>query len=138
MIAMEIETGAEFKTKPIVKAVEKGEFESLGHIGGSIRLDVIASIKKSPGPSAPGTPVHTHKDIPKSAKRSVFYSADKELEEVVIGFLGSKIGPIMGTHERGGIFKGTSYPARPTVGPALERAIPRIGPEFKDSLGAYF
>ena len=130
MIAMD--THVEFAAQPIKKAADKAVFESLGHAAGSTRRAAIKSIRKSAKPAAPDRPVHTKKGL---AKRAVLYAADEELGEAVVGFSASVIGEAMAAHERGDFYRGTLYPKRPTIGPALEAGAARLGEAIEGSIG---
>lgn len=116
--------------KNIDVAVDKAAFRNFGHAAASIRKDAISTIEKSEKASEPGTPPHTRHGL---AKRALQYAANKE--GAVIGFAASLVGQSMAAHEFGGQYKGEDYPARPTMGPALERGAPRFAGSWAGSVG---
>lgn len=116
----------------IEKAAKPANFRNLGHAAASIRKAAAASIVTSPEPSEPGTPPHTR-------NRNFFRRAirfDVQENEAVIGFMESMVGPAAAAHEFGGEFRGQDYPARPTMGPALEEALPRLAENWRGTIGA--
>lgn len=116
---------------PLKEAVDKAAYESYFHAAASIRKDAIASIESARGPSMPGTPVHTHRRA--LARRAIRFSADKY--GAVIGPVASVLGTALSAHEFGGMYKGTRFPKRPTMGPALLRGAPRFAGQFSGRVG---
>ena len=133
--------------------VAKAKFNSFVHAGASIRKDAIASIRyggKKPKyqkmkrqgrkgtvakrykASAPGTPPHWHRSLA-FIRQGIMFAASKE--NVSIGPTASKFGESMSPHEHGGMYRGANYPARPFMGPALERNLYRIGQSWQGSIG---
>ena len=140
--------GLQFKiesdtTKKVEKAADKATFKNLGHAASSIRKSAIESIKPAEGPSAPGTPPHTHtagvtkKGKPKKGHlpRAIVYDVDKAAQEAVIGPRASVVGESGAAHELGGEFHGDDYPERPFMFPALETNAPRLADEYAGSIG---
>lgn len=117
----------------VAKAADKAAFKNFRHAAASISKDMKASLEKAPQgePSEPGEPPHTHRGT--FLKRAIRYEADEQ--GAVIGPLHSIVGIVGGVHERGEVYKGTDYPERPFAEPALERAIPRIGGDWRGSIG---
>lgn len=127
--------GLEFKiddqTKAVREAAQKGSFKNFGHAAASIAKDVKSTLETEVGPSAPGSPPHTHRGA--FLRRAIQFDYDKE--SAVIGPVASLVGQAGAAHEFGGDYKGTNFPARPFMFPALERAIPRIGGDWTGSIG---
>lgn len=118
-------------TKEVTKAVDKAAFRNFSHAAGSISKDVKSTLEQADGPSEPGTPPHTHRR--KFLQRAVRFAADKE--GAVIGPMASVVGTAGKAHEFGGEYKTSTYPERPFMLPALERALPRFAGEWTGSVG---
>lgn len=118
-------------TDRVVKAAKKAGFRNFGHAAASISKDMKASLVNAEGPSAPGTPPHTHRGS--HLRRAVRYAATAE--EAVIGPMASIVGESGGAHERGERYKGTDYPQRAFAGPALERGADRFAGSWAGSIG---
>ena len=140
--------GLDFKlesdtTRRVQDAADKATFKNLGHAASSIRKSAIESIQPEEGPSAPGTPPHTHtggvtkKGKPRKGnlQRAIVYDVDKAAQDAVIGPRASVVGEAGAAHELGGEFHGDDYPERPYMGPALETNAPRLPGEFAGSIG---
>ena len=107
----------------VLRKIRRANIENLGHAGGAIRLAAKHSIKKSPEPSAPGTPPHTrHGQLP----GSILYAVEKRKQRVVIGPDYMKVGRVATAHEFGGRYRKERYRRRPFMGPALEKVRPRL------------
>lgn len=77
--------------------------------------------------SPPGTPPYTH--VPQGLKESIFFQVEKQAENVVAGPTRAAIDTLGQLHEFGGRRHKRRYPARPFMGPALEKtqeAVPDI------------
>ena len=130
-------------TQRVKDATDKAAFKSVGHAASSIRKTAIESIEQAEGPSAPGTPPHTHTGgVTKKGKvrrgnlqRAIVFDSDKAKQEAVIGPRFSVVGESGAAHELGGEFHGDDYPERPFMGPALETNAPRLPGEFAGSIG---
>ena len=132
MIGVKVKTTDNFKR--VEKAADKAAFTSFAHAAASIAKDARSTIEKAPEgvPSAPGTPPHTHRG--RYLSRAIKFAADKE--GAVIGPMASIVGEELGpTHEFGQEREGVDFPERPFMGPALERAVPRFGGEWRGSIG---
>lgn len=129
MLGMKVDVQVD--TKPVEEAAEKAAYKNLGHMAASIRKETIRAIKKSKKPAAEGQPVHTRAGL---AKRAVLYHVDPDGREAIVGFSADVVGEAMAAHEHGGQYRGTDYPARPTIGPAFEAALPRMGPEWEGAI----
>jgi hypothetical protein len=131
MIALETKIVDE--TKKVADAAEKAAFHNFSHAGASISKDAKGSIKTSDQPSEPGTPPHTRAKGGKNIRGAIRFAADKR--GAVIGPLFSVVGESMAAHELGEAIKGEEFPLRETMGPALERAAPRLGGDWEGSIG---
>lgn len=134
MIGIRVKTTS--NPQRVKRAVNTGIFTSLSHAAASISKDMKASFEKTPpgDPSAPGEPPHTHKGA--FYRRAVRFHVDKEKQSAIVGLMASVVGEEVGPlHEFGGEREGVQFPARPSAFPALERAIPRFGGEFRGSVG---
>lgn len=130
-----------FDGKRVEKAADEASFRTIGHAASAIRKDAIASIVPGQGASPPGSPPHTHSQrITKKGKvrqgnyqRAIVFDVSKI--DAVIGPRASVVGQSFAAHEFGGDYFGESYPARPTMGPALDRNASRFGDSFAGSIG---
>jgi hypothetical protein len=127
----------------VADAAKEAEFRNLGHAAAAIRKTEIASIHDAPGPSAEGTPPHTHTGgVTKSGKprrgqlpRSIAFAQDKAAGIAVIGPRASVVGEAGAAHEFGGQFRGEDYPERPFAEPALEQNVDRFAADWQGSIG---
>lgn len=124
-------TKIEDNTAKVLKAKDDAAFRNFGHAAASISKDVKSTLETAAGPSAPGTPPHTHRGA--FLRRAVRFAADKE--GAVIGPMASVVGEAGAAHEFGGDYKGTDFPERPFMEPALDRAVPRFAGEWRGSIG---
>lgn len=128
---IDVKVKVEFDFKPVDRAVQKAKFENFRHAAQSISKDAKNSLVKADGPSEPGSPPHTHKRV--FLRRAIAYRYDKE--GAVIGPRASIVAQAGAAHEFGGEYKGETYPERPFMYPALERAIPRFAGGWSGSVG---
>lgn len=128
MIGMKATTVDE--TAKVVQAVDKASYRNLGHAAASIRKDATGSISRGAGPSQAGQPPHTRKGLMRKAIR--FAVEDKYT--AVVGPRKSIVGQSAEPHEHGGPYKGQVYPARPTMGPAMERNLDRFANSWAGSV----
>ena len=128
----------------VEKAAADATFKNIGHAAATIRKDDIASIIAAPGPSDPGTPPHTRAAVVRSGKnkgkqrkgqlqRAIAYDVTKD--SAIIGARFSVVGTSDEAHEFGGEYKGEFYPARPSIGPALDKNTSRFADSFAGSIG---
>ena len=116
MIEMKIQTRMD--VQKVLRKVRRANIESLGHAGASIRLTARRSIRRSPRPSAPGTPPHTRRGL---LRRAIVYAVDKFRRMVVIGPAYGMVGLSATPHEFGGRYRREQYKKRAFMGPALEK-----------------
>ena len=120
-------------SRAVESRVKKAKFEHLRHAALSIRKDASKSIKqrKNLDKSSPeGTPPHQHK--PGFLKRALWAHFDDI--EAYAGFRFSRVDTIAATHEHGLTEDGRDYPERPTMAPALDRAIDRFHRDWRASI----
>ena len=123
---MKIETSAKasFNSEAVKRPYQAGKVRSLQHAGGVIRLIAVRSVrvtKRKPG--EPGGPP-TSRGGPKSIKSAIAYALAAGV--VVIGYRFSVLGRVGAVHEFGQNYLGQQFEKRPTLGPTLAKAIPRI------------
>ncbi len=124
MIGMK--TRSHFYPDRVKNAAKKASFKNLGHAGAAIRLTARKSIRKGKKPAQAGKPPHTRRG---QLKRSLRYAVEKDRGRVLIGPVYTMVGRSAMAHEFGGKYKKERYPARPFMGPALqknERKLPRL------------
>lgn len=129
------------QTERVAKAARKAAYRLVDKAAFAIRTTASESVKAADGPSAPGTPPHTHTQrITKKGKvrkgvlpKAIVYASKRG--EAVIGPRKSVVGLSAAAHEFGGEFKGEQYPERPFMGPALEENLTSFGNSFAGSIG---
>lgn len=142
--------------KPLVQAVDKGMYKSFSHAAASIRKAGQAKIVKAPkdqrsgaktvkskktgkrvkvrrGTHAAAPPGHAPYTARGQYKNAITFDASKT--GAVIGPRYSRLGTAGEAHEKGGRYKGSNYPQRPTMGPALSENLSRIPKSFAGSVG---
>ncbi len=70
------------------------------------------------GASVPGTPHHTRKGL---SRKAIQFAIDRPKNTLYVGPSFKIIGPVSGVHERGGEFRGATYPKRAVMVPTLHR-----------------
>ena len=83
--------------------------------------------------ASPNQPPHTRHGRIRAAER---YDVDPASETAVIGPRRSVAGILMHVEEFGGEFKGARYPARPSIGPALDRQKGLLLAELDSRIGS--
>lgn len=119
--------------RAVKKATDEGIFRNLGHAAAAIRATAkrLITVVSKGTPSKPGEPIHSKT---RRAKKSVLYAVDRGQQEAVIGFNAAYMGRSMEAHEHGGSYMGAQYPARPTMGPALDANLIRFASGWRDSI----
>ena len=122
---------AAMKIEPnrIKKPVQQAKFRGVQNALAFIYTVARRMVKRRKNPSKPGEPLHTQTGDLKNAFALDFDNQEKDTG--VVGARASIVGPILGAHEKGGSFRGQQYPARPVMGPAFQRALPRIPEGFR-------
>lgn len=143
MIGLEIKI--EDTTPRVEAAAERAVFRNVGHAAATIRNEAIESIEPATGPSAPGTPPHTHTSgVTQKGKvrrgelpRAIVFDQDRDAQSAIIGPRYSVVGESGAAHEGtlGGEYKGDEYPERPFMGPALDNNNDRFASSFAGSIG---
>lgn len=110
-------------SEKLISAKRQATFRGLYQAGAFIRTTARRSIRRRKRPSPAGSPPSTQTGRLKDA---LAFFVDERRERVIIGASAKRVGPILGVHEQGLFFRGTKYDARPTMGPALLKARPRI------------
>lgn len=111
------------------EAAEKAARRAFAKAAYRIMQDAKASVERSAEPSAPGEPPHTRRG---QLKRAIRYDATKD--GAVIGPLASMVGTSGEAHEFGGSYKGSTFPERPYMNPALLRELDHFAGEFSGSI----
>lgn len=96
-----------------------------------IRKTAVDSVERAEGPSAPGSPVHTHRG--NWFRRAIRYFANKE--GAVIGPMFSVVGDVGEAHEFGKRRGEQDFPKRPTMGPALDKNLDVFANSWNGSIG---
>ena len=132
----------EDKTKAVTDAAEKATFKNVGHAAAAIRKTAIDSIASEDGPSAPGTPPHTHTGgITKSGKvrrgaiqKAIAYAAD--IDSAVLGPRFSILGIAGRIFEFADNVHGDNFAIeeRPYLGPALAGNLDRFASSYAGSI----
>ena len=117
-------------TRQVLAAAERAARRTFARAAYRIMRDAKASIERSAEPSLPGDPPHTRRG---QLRRAIRYDATKD--GAVIGPLASMMGGAGAAHEFGGAFRREQFPARPFMGPALERELDNFAGEFAGSIG---
>lgn len=130
---IEIDVIIEEGLSQVVQATEKAAFDNLRHAGLSIAKSAKESIDTSAAPSAPGSPPNTRGRGRKNLRSAIFSASDNE--SAIIGPRFSYVGESGAAHEFGNPRGGTQFAARPFMGPALEKAIPRFAADWQGSIG---
>ncbi len=120
-----------FEAQRVKARTREGNFKSLGHAGGAIRLTAKRSIRKRKKASDPGQPPHTRDG---RLRNAIAYAVEKDKQRVVIGPQYDKIGTAGRPHEFGGRYKREKYPKRPFMRPALDKLKDRLPPLWANSI----
>lgn len=127
-ISFKTEAQIQLRLERIVKAAERSRAGNLNAVGYLISTIAKGLFQKSKQKSQPGQPPTTRRGL---MRRAVRYEVAADRKSVVIGPVASMVGTAGQAHEFGGRYKGGDYPIRPFMGPALQEALPLIGPRYK-------
>ena len=128
---IEIKVQTRMDVQKVLHSVKRANIESLGHAGAAIRLTARRSIRRSPNPSAAGTPPHTRRGL---LRRAIVYAVDKYRQLVIIGPAYGMVGLSATPHEFGGKYKREHYNKRPFMGPALDKTKDRLPRHWAGSI----
>jgi hypothetical protein len=122
----------------VQQAVDRAAYKNITHAAFSIRKLAHSRIGSAPKgmPSKPGQAPHTHQGL--FYRRALRVAVNRQRQEAYIGFLASVVGQAAAKHEHG-LRDDTNrftFPKRPTIGPALEDSLDRIGGQWRGSIGA--
>jgi len=115
----------------VLRKARRANIRTLAHAGAAIRLAAKWSIRKRKGPSAEGTPPHTHT---RRLPRAILYAVEKRAQRVVIGPSRTLIGRVGAVHEHGLRYMGDQYEPRPYMGPALKQTEDRLPSMWEGSI----
>lgn len=132
-----------FDRDRVIRATDRAQRRALTRIGGFTRTTARRSIRKRKGKSSPGKPPHSHSG---ELRDGIFFVYEPRSQSVVIGPVGFGTGVPEVLEYGGNITVSTSrrgeperrkrikIEARPTMGPAEQKARERIPDAFRDSI----
>lgn len=127
-----------FDRRSIARAVDRARRRALVRSGAYVRTVAKRSIRRRKGPSRPGQPPHSHVGL---LRDQIFYAYDPRRESVVVGpRVFHEARDVPGVLEFGGTLpvgprgRAARYPARPYMGPALERSEPKLAEFWRNSV----
>lgn len=126
------EVRVQMREERLRKAMERARDGNLRAAAYLISQLAKKRIVKSRVASRPGKPPHSRRGAMRNAIR---YEVAEDKYSAVIGPIPSIVGTSGQAHEFGGRYMGNTYPERPFMGPAMEEAIPQIGPKFRGTVG---
>ena len=132
-IGVGLDTTVLFNTRAVTQAVDRAKRRVLVAQGAYLRKIAQHQIPDRRGPSRPGNPPHSHTGI---LRQRLFFAYDRAAESVVVGPQVFNPSDAPGLLEHGGLIPRTGKPlaARPFMGPALERAEPKLASLWHDSV----
>lgn len=129
-IAFKTEARIQLRLQRITKAAQRAREGSLRSVGYLISNIAKQKIQRSKQKSQPGEPPTTRRGL---LRKAIRYAVAANQKSVVVGPAYSEAGTAGEAHEHGGRYKGGIFPQRPFMGPALQEALPLIGPRYKVS-----
>ncbi len=125
-----------FNAPAVQQAVDRAKRRVLIQQGAYLRKVAQHLIHRRRGASRPGNPPHSHAGL---LRDQIFYGYDRAAESVIVGPRVFKPSvDVPGVLEFGGVLAGprrfAHYPARPFMGPALERSEPKLAAFWHDSV----
>lgn len=126
-----IKARAIWTPRVLLTKTKQATYRNLGHAAASIRKGARQSMKPRRGPSHVGRPPHTHRRR-KGLPNAILYAVGDN--SAVIGPAYSRSKGVGKPHEHGGYFRGRLYEARPFMGPALDKATPRLPLFWRESI----
>jgi hypothetical protein len=125
---------ANIERRKMQRIKDKSSNYALGGLARDIRKEAMKSIKVTKDrPGKINQTVNTRRA--KQVKRSIRYWNFRKEVSIVVGPTFSFMGDMMKFHEFGKRRKKQRYPKRPTMGRALERALPKTRKRFNRSFG---
>lgn len=129
-VKVDVSVKQQLRLERIAKAAERSRAGNLRSVGYLIANIAKGKIQRSKQKSQPGEPPTTRRGL---LRKAIRYAVADNQKSVVIGPVYSLVGTAGAAHEHGGRYKGDVYPQRPFMGPALQEALPQIGPQYKVS-----
>lgn len=129
-VKVDVSVKQQLRLERIAKAAERSRAGNLRSVGYLISTLAKGKIQRSKTKSQPGEPPHTRRGL---IRKAIRYAVADDRRSVVVGPAYSMIGTAGEAHEHGGRYKGETFPQRPFMGPALQEALPQIGPQYKVS-----
>lgn len=128
-----VDTSMFFSTRAVRQAVDRAKRRVLIQQGAYLRKVAQHLIHRRRGASRAGSPPHSHAGL---LRDQIFYGYDRAAESVVVGPRVFNRSDAPGVLEFGGRHPrtGRRYPARPFMGPALERSEPKLASFWQDSV----
>ena len=126
-----MKTEIDFDADGLVARAAKASQDVLRRMGAYVRRVAQSKVRRSPGPSAPGSPPHTRKGL---LKRAILFGVDRRENRVLVGPGFRFVGTSMMAHEFGGGYKRQRYPKRPLMGPALRESAPHLSKMWEDAV----
>jgi hypothetical protein len=132
-----------FDSKAVASAVDAGVRRVLSKFGAFVRQTARSSIRKRKAAGKPGSPPSSHVG---TLKRLIFFGYDTAARSVVIGPAPFRsvveapplleYGGTASRKDRRGRRHSVNYKARPFMGPALEKELPKLPPMWVGSVKA--
>ncbi len=121
-MASGIKVKANFKKQAVKNALRNSMVTTLPRAGAFVRQIARNSLKKR-GTSTPGKPPISNTG---RFKRSILFEVSQQKDSVIIGPDSKLFSNVGKAHEFGGRFRKERFKKRPTMGPALIKATPKL------------
>ena len=131
-----------FDRQAVIDAVGRANAKNLSKAGAYVRRAARSSLRRRKKSSPPGSPPSVHTDHPFATLKNIWFGLDRSRESVVVGPVrlntssldGSNRSTVPELQELGGIAviikrkkrKRVQYSARPFMGPALQKELPKL------------
>lgn len=131
-----------FDRQAVIDAVGRANAKNLSKAGAYVRRAARSSLRRRKKSSAPGNPPSIHTDHPFATLKNIWFGFDRQRESVVVGPVrlnrssldGSNRSTVPELQELGGSAfiikrkkrKRIQYAARPFMGPALQKELPKL------------
>jgi hypothetical protein len=139
-----------FDRRIVTAAVGKASAKNLSRGGSFIRTAARSSLRRRKKPSAPGSPPSVHSQDRVATLKNIWFVFDPGSRSVVVGplklngskLIGSDRPSVPSLHEFGGVAvvgrrqqrRRVRYPARPFMGPAMQRELPKLAGLWANSV----